>query len=244
MVTEGYNRVKNALQAKHGCAQWKAGINLLTAPIMMSAFMAVNRMTMYESDLETASLLWVTDLTMPDPTMMLPFICAGSFIVNFELSQSLQQGSRSNSAIYIRWAMRVGVLAFAWYFSSQPAALFCYWLGTAIGGSVQPLLLRSMAFRTYFKFPDPPSAGKVALSGIRPPNFIDRMTKSKEAVEELSRKHADAIKASAQMKVQHINDFDVSAMASRVGEENAANNAAEKKEGSDDKKKRRKPRGF
>lgn len=256
VVTDGYNRVKKALQQKHGCAQWKAGINVITAPLMMSAFMAVNRMTMYESDLEKASLLWVTDLTMPDPTMMLPLICAGSFVVNFELSQSLQQGSRTNTAIYIRWAMRVGVLAFTWYFSSQPAALFFYWLGTALGGSCQPLLLRSMAFRKYFDFPDPPSAGKVALSGIRPPNFIDRLTKSKEAVEEQARKHADAVKASAQTKVQHIDEFDISSMVAQVGEENLKNNnnnttssnstaeAANQGATGDGARKRRKPRGF
>lgn len=208
-IQAGYKRMKHALEKKHGCSQTRSMAQLATAPLMMTAFWAVGRMTSYEQSLESASYLWVTDLTMPDPTLGLPLLCAASFVLNFELTQRLQKGGRSSMNIYLRWGLRVGVIGFTWYFSSQPAALFLYWLGTSLGGAAQPILLRNTSFRRYFDFPDPPAAGKLELEGVRAPTFWDKMTKSKEKVDEMTRVHAQKLKEAGQVKLMNIDDFEI-----------------------------------
>eukprot|EP00744_Colponema_vietnamica_P021215 GILI01030263.1.p1 GENE.GILI01030263.1~~GILI01030263.1.p1 ORF type:complete len:456 (-),score=77.75 GILI01030263.1:118-1485(-) len=208
-IQAGYKRMKNALEKKHGGSQTRSMAQMATAPLMMTAFWAVGRMTSYEQSLEVAPYLWVTDLTMPDPTMGLPLLCAASFVLNFELTQRLQKGGRSSMNLYLRWGLRVGVVGFTWYFNNQPAALFLYWLGTSLGGAVQPILLRNQAFRKYFDFPDPPAAGKLELEGVRAPTFWDKMTKSKEKVDEMSRIHSTKLKEAGQVKLMHIDDFEI-----------------------------------
>lgn len=160
IMKDGYKRMEKALYKKHGCSQKRAFISGMTTPVMISAFMAIRRLTMYEDSLETASFLWVTDLTMPDPYNVLPMICGALFVFNFEMNQSLSRGGRGSQVLYVRWAMRVGGFVFLYFFSSQPSALFAYWIGMSAAGMIQPVLLRWQWFRTYFNFPD---ANKVAL---------------------------------------------------------------------------------
>ncbi|CCD15830.1 unnamed protein product, partial [Trypanosoma congolense IL3000] len=160
VIKEGYNRMKLALMKKHRCAQWKNFLTMITAPITLSAFFSVRHLAVYETDLEKAPFLWVSDLTMPDPTYALPAICAGMFLMNFELNQMMQRGGRSSTGLYVRWGMRVGSFVGVYFFASQPAAIFSYWIGLSTAGILQPLLLRWQPFRNFFQLPDPPAVAK------------------------------------------------------------------------------------
>ncbi len=155
VMKEGYKRMEKALYKKHGCSQKRALVSAITSPLMISAFVAIRRLAMYEDSLESASFLWVKDLTMPDPTYILPVLCTLLFVVNFEMNQSTTRGGRSATLLYVRWAMRGGSFIFVYFFSAQPTALFAYWIGMSGAGTVQPMLLRWKWFRTYFNFPDP-----------------------------------------------------------------------------------------
>ena len=208
-IQNGYKRMKTALETKAGASQMRSAAQLVTAPLMMTAFWAIGRMTSYEQSLETATFMWVTDLSMPDPTLALPILCAATFVANFELTQRLQRGGRGSLAIYMRWGMRVGVVGFTWFFHNQPAALFLYWMGTSIGGAMQPILLRNQKFRAYFDFPEPAAAGKLELDGVRAPTFWDKMTKPKEKVEEMAAVHSEKLKEAGKTKLMNIDDFEV-----------------------------------
>lgn len=166
VVQDGYKRMKKALYKKYDCAQWKSGAAAISTPFLISCFMAIRRLAVYEEDLERASFLWVSDLTMPDPTYLLPLICSAFFVLNFELNQSMTRGGRSNSSLYLRWVLRGGCFVFAYMASSQPSALFVYWIGMSCAGLIQPLLLRYQPFRDYFKFPDPPAAARGSIGQI------------------------------------------------------------------------------
>lgn len=107
-----------------------------------------------------APFLWIHDLSMPDPTYILPAICSFMFLINFELNARMQKGTRNAANIYIRWGMRAGSVVGVYFFASQPSAMFAYWIGLSLAGLVQPLLLRWQPFRTYFAFPDPPQAAR------------------------------------------------------------------------------------
>lgn len=155
VMKDGYKRMEKALYKKHGCSQKRAFVGAMASPIMISAFVSIRRLAMYEDSLETASFLWVRDLTMPDPYNILPVICTFLFVYNFEMNQSSTRGGRSTTMLYIRYGMRVGSVVFLYFFSSQPTALFAYWIGMSVAGTIQPLVLRWQGFRDFFNFPAP-----------------------------------------------------------------------------------------
>ena len=154
VMTDGYKRMEKAIYKKYDCHKWGSMAAGASSPLLVTAFMAIRRLAAYEDDLESASFLWITDLTMPDPSMALPLICTVLFISNFEMNQRLNRGGRSAVGMYLRWGIRVGALGFTYYFSSQPACLFAYWIGMSTAGMLQPFLLRNDAFRRAFNFPE------------------------------------------------------------------------------------------
>lgn len=162
VLTDGYKRMEKAIYKKHKCSKYGSFCVGLTSPFMVTAFMAIRRLAAYEDDLESAKFLWITDLTMPDPTFILPLCCATLFLLNFEMNQNLNRGGRSAMGLYARWGVRVGCLIFAYWFQVQPACLFTYWIGMSLAGMLQPLLLRYQPFRDYWGFPDPPKSAQMA----------------------------------------------------------------------------------
>lgn len=162
-LKEGYSRMKHALYTRGQCAQWKSFGAAISAPVTASAFLAIRRLALYESDLQNISFLWIKDLSLPDPTYTLPLLCGVLFLFNFELNQKMQKGGRSSGTLFIRWGTRAGAVVGVYCLSSQPAALFSYWIGLSCIGMLQPLLLRWQPFREMFKFPDPPEAAKANI---------------------------------------------------------------------------------
>lgn len=223
IVKEGYNRLKYALFKKHGCAQWKSFLSMMTAPITMSAFLSIRRLSTYETDLEMAPFLWVGDLTMPDPTYVLPTICAGMFILNFELNQRMQKGGRSSFSMYIRWAVRGGSVVGVYFFASQPSAMFAYWIGLSVAGLLQPTLLRWQPFRDYFGFPDPPQAARASIiSNVKRRSLYEYIFSSKEERAKMNEGHKarhDALRVS---RFENVNDYDL-VLGKEVNDTHVAN---------------------
>lgn len=209
VIKEGYQRMKHALYKKHGCSQWKSFLTMLTAPLTMSAFLSIRRLAMYETDLTMTPFLWVADLTMPDPTYILPAICSTMFVVNFEMNQRMQKGGRSSTNMYIRWAVRVSAVVGVYFFAQQPSALFAYWIGLSVAGLLQPLLLRWQPFRNFFHFPDPPQAARSQImSEVRGPSLYERVFASPEerALRESERQAQR--EATMAKKFETIDDYD------------------------------------
>ena len=154
VMQDGYKRMEKAVYKKHKCSKYGSFVVGITTPVLVTSFMAIRRLAAYEDDLESATFLWIKDLTMPDPTMVLPLCCSCLFLMNFEMNQKLNRGGRSATALYLRWAVRVGALGFSYFCASQPSCLFAYWIGMSTAGMLQPLLLRNAKFRAYFDFPE------------------------------------------------------------------------------------------
>jgi membrane protein insertase Oxa1/YidC/SpoIIIJ len=200
VMTDGYKRMEKAIYKKHGCSKWGSFIAGASSPLLVTAFMAIRRLAAYEDDLESAGFMWITDLTMPDPTLILPFTCSFLFLMNFEMNQRLNRGGRSAVSLYIRWGIRVGAVAFTYYFSSQPACLFAYWIGMSSAGMLQPVLLRNERFRAYF---DMPPQAKIAQQHDENSSWRWVMSKltNKEIVKKVEVKEAP--------KYESINDQDI-----------------------------------
>lgn len=57
-------------------------------PTFMSMFFALRKMPdIYPEDLANGGLLWFTDLSAPDPYLVMPFISAGSFLLMIEMTK-------------------------------------------------------------------------------------------------------------------------------------------------------------
>eukprot|EP00759_Apiculatamorpha_spiralis_P055264 PhF_6_TR7348/c0_g1_i1/m.11045/K03217/yidC, spoIIIJ, OXA1, ccfA; YidC/Oxa1 family membrane protein insertase len=164
IIQDGLKRQRKQLYAKHKCSQIKSMTQLVAAPLLVTAFMAIRNLILYDKSLETAGFLWISDLTMPDPYTLLPLLCMGLFFMNFELNQQLGRGARASSALYMRWGMRVGSVLFLYWTYQQPAAIFLYWLGLSLCGCLQPILLRWQPFREKFNFPEHSDSVKVNKS--------------------------------------------------------------------------------
>ncbi|KAG5484795.1 hypothetical protein LSCM1_06621 [Leishmania martiniquensis] len=210
VIRDGCNRMKYALCKKHKCAQWKSFLTMFTAPLTMSAFLSIRRLTMYETDLEMAPFLWLKDLTMPDSTYTLPAICAGMFLLNFEMNQRMQRGGRSSSGLYVRWAVRASSVVGIYFFASQPSAMFAYWIGLSTAGLLQPMLLRWQPFRDVFHFPDPPQAAKShIISEVKGPSLYERLFATQEERIRLEQQRkADRIKNST-ARIETVDDYEV-----------------------------------
>lgn len=210
VIKDGYNRMKYALCKKHNCSQWKSFLTMITAPVTMSAFLSIRRLAMYETDLEMAPFLWVKDLTMPDPTYALPAICAGMFLLNFEMNQRMQRGGRSSSTMYVRWAVRGASVVGIYFFAAQPSAMFAYWIGLSTAGLLQPILLRWQPFRDFFRFPEPPQAAKSnIISEIKGPSLYERLFATQEEKVRLGeQRKAERLKNST-ARVETVEDYEV-----------------------------------
>ncbi|CCW63520.1 unnamed protein product [Phytomonas sp. EM1] len=210
IVKEGYSRLKSALMKKHKCSQWKTFATMLTAPVTMSAFLSVRRLALYEEDLQAVPFLWVTDLTLPDPTYALPAVCVTMFLGNFELNQRMQRGGRSSSSIYIRWGMRAGATVGFYFIAQLPAAMFVYWIGLSMVGLLQPILLRWQPFRNFFDFPDPPQAARQRIvSKIKGPTLYERFLVSKEEKLRRERERRAQHDLLSKRKFETIDDYEV-----------------------------------
>jgi YidC/Oxa1 family membrane protein insertase len=75
-------------------------------------------------------ILWFTDLTAPDPYLLLPVLSSLTMLASMEITMKNVDPSQ-------RWIMRVlpiGILIFTWTF---PAGLFVYWIANNIVTLVQ-----------------------------------------------------------------------------------------------------------
>ncbi|PWV02605.1 hypothetical protein C4B63_2g249 [Trypanosoma cruzi] len=102
-------------------------------------------------DFGTSSFLWCPALTMPDPYGVLPLSFCVLTLMNFELSISkeLKKGWMKN----LIWGGRLACFCILPAVAQIRAGVALYFLGMSLVGLIQPLLLRSSKFRTWFNFP-------------------------------------------------------------------------------------------
>ena len=76
-----------ALYKKNGCNPYKMALTpLMQLPVFISFFMALRQMAAVPVEsMKTGGLYWFTDLTVPDPYYILPFMGCGAFIAIIEV---------------------------------------------------------------------------------------------------------------------------------------------------------------
>ncbi|KAJ5602817.1 hypothetical protein N7537_005773 [Penicillium hordei] len=179
------------INAAHGIKTWKSILPMLQIPLGFGCFRVVRAMTSLPVPaLAAESAGWIKDLTIADPTYILPMIAAGT------LCLSLRRGGESGqmpmmqteAGKYIIYGFPVMSFAFM---SFMPSALQFYFVATGLFGLGQTYLINSNVFRTWMSMSiaQKPSNGpkysavtqNTQSKGLR--QLLERLEKEKAAQE-------------------------------------------------------------
>ncbi|XP_045864264.1 mitochondrial inner membrane protein OXA1L [Meles meles] len=140
-------------QKKHDVKFFRPLILPLTqAPIFISFFIALREMAnLPVPSLQTGGLLWFQDLTLSDPTYILPLVVTATMWGVLELGA--ETGVQSSDLQLMRNVFRVMPLAVLPITIHFPTAVFMYWLSSNMFSLVQVACLRIPAVRTILKIP-------------------------------------------------------------------------------------------
>ncbi|XP_025726143.2 mitochondrial inner membrane protein OXA1L [Callorhinus ursinus] len=140
-------------QKKHDVKLFRPLILPLTqAPIFISFFIALREMAnLPVPSLQTGGLLWFQDLTLSDPTYILPMVVTATMWGVLELGA--ETGVQSSDLQWMRNVIRVMPLAVLPITIHFPTAVFMYWLSSNTFSLVQVTCLRIPAVRTILKIP-------------------------------------------------------------------------------------------
>lgn len=126
-------------------------VPLAQAPLFVSFFMGLRRManTPVES-LKEGGLWWFTDLTIADPTYLLPLITSATLYLTIEIGTDSARLSAQNMHLmkYFLRALPICIFPFMMNF---PSAILCYWACSNFLSLAQVSFLKIPAVREYFK---------------------------------------------------------------------------------------------
>uniref|UniRef100_W8BGV9 Mitochondrial inner membrane protein OXA1L n=1 Tax=Ceratitis capitata TaxID=7213 RepID=W8BGV9_CERCA len=126
-------------------------VPLAQAPLFISFFMSLRAManTPVES-MRDGGLFWFTDLTVADPTFMLPLITSATLYLTIEIGTDSARLSAQNMSMmkYVLRALPIAIFPFTMNF---PAAILTYWACSNFISLGQVAMLRIPAVRDYFK---------------------------------------------------------------------------------------------
>ncbi|KAI9730970.1 MAG: hypothetical protein M1818_008046 [Claussenomyces sp. TS43310] len=117
-----------------------------------------------ESSFSTEGALWFTNLSAPDPHLLLPFMLSGAMLLNLMPARRKTVPGTTQSAMARRLTNGLRVVAlFAGPMTLQmPSAMLLYWISSSLLACLQGLVLdRLMPLRP----PVPPCKPRAALSG-------------------------------------------------------------------------------
>ncbi|KAM6202562.1 mitochondrial inner membrane protein OXA1L [Rhynchocyon petersi] len=140
-------------QKKHDVSVFRPLILPLTqAPIFISFFIALREMAnLPVLSLQTGGLWWFQDLTVYDPTYVLPLVVTATMWGVLELGA--ETGMQSSDLQWMRNVIRVMPLAVLPITIHFPTAVFMYWLSSNLFSLGQVACLRIPAVRTVLKIP-------------------------------------------------------------------------------------------
>jgi YidC/Oxa1 family membrane protein insertase len=108
---------------EHGFSYLKAMYALSQPPIIFAMFYSFKKMgELPIPGLQNGGLWWFTDLTLPDPTYILPAVTAGLIGLSMEAVTSMNGVSRMSNSM--KNFLRLMTFVMMYYTSSFPAVLF------------------------------------------------------------------------------------------------------------------------
>lgn len=126
-------------------------------PIFLGMFFGMRKMPeLFPTELGTGGMLWFVDLTVPDPTYILPIACGLSFIATIESGKHQMIDSNQQYGPTIVNVFRAMAVVMVPVMTTFPAAMLCYWVPNNFITMVQSMALRTEFVKKQFGIWDRP----------------------------------------------------------------------------------------
>ncbi|KAG0032093.1 Mitochondrial inner membrane protein oxa1l [Podila clonocystis] len=166
------------LFAKNDCNPIKSLIlPLIQAPVMISFYLALRDMAnLPVPQFKDGGVSWFTDLTIADPTYVLPVASSLGFLAIMELGSEAGGVAQPKA---MKNVMRVMAVAMVPLTMNFPSAIFVYWLTSNAFTASQIMFFKAPAVRRFFNIPQLISHPK-AKTQTKQPGFMESFKASYE----------------------------------------------------------------
>ncbi|KAG0279437.1 Mitochondrial inner membrane protein oxa1l, partial [Linnemannia exigua] len=171
-------RLHNELFAKNDCNPLKSlMLPLLQAPVMISFYLALRDMAnLPVPQFKEGGIAWFTDLTIADPTYVLPVASSLGFLAIMELGSEAGGVAQPKA---MKNVMRVMAVAMVPLTMNFPSAIFVYWLTSNVFTASQILFFKAPAVRKFFNIPQLMNHPKPKVA-VKQPGFMESFKASYE----------------------------------------------------------------
>ncbi|XP_075160855.1 OXA1L mitochondrial inner membrane protein isoform X2 [Haematobia irritans] len=152
-------------------------VPLAQAPLFLSFFMGLRGMANAPVEsMRDGGLFWFTDLTIADPTFMLPIITSLTLLLTVEIGTDTARLSAQNMGMmkYVLRALPIAIFPFTMNF---PAAILTYWACSNFISLGQVAILKIPSVREYFKI-DKMVIHKAENLPVKKKKFVEGMKES------------------------------------------------------------------
>jgi len=130
---------------------------LVQAPLFMGMFFGMRKLPdLFPEACANGGLFWFTDLTVPDPTYILPLACGLSFLATIETGKDQMLDSNPQHGPMIVNAFRAMAVVMVPMITTFPSAMLCYWVPNNFITMVQSISLRNDRVKQQFGIWDRP----------------------------------------------------------------------------------------
>jgi len=155
-ASEKYKDELSGLFKKHNCSPGRSMIGVVVqAPLFISFFFALRKMSETYPSFQTGGMMWFTDLSLADPSYVLPVIASMTMLASIELGadtgQSMQQ-QQGNMKMMFRGLSIFMVPCVI--IGGIPNGVFMYWITANSFSLCQVLLLKIPGLKEALGIPD------------------------------------------------------------------------------------------
>jgi len=134
--------------AQNNIQMWKMALPMLGIPMFIGFFIALRRLAANMESFQTGGMLWFQDLSLADPTYILPVVSTSLQLITFEVAMRFGSTAMDTSRVpnnlmkYIQWGLRGVFVLMLPMVAGFPTALFCYWITNGLFSLFQTVLFK------------------------------------------------------------------------------------------------------
>ncbi|KND02806.1 YidC/Oxa1 family membrane protein insertase [Spizellomyces punctatus DAOM BR117] len=180
-------------------------IALVQAPVFISFFFGLKGMAeLPVPGFETGGLAWFANLSIPDPTYVLPIVASLGMLAVMELGAEMGTQVNNAQTATFKNVLRIALIGSIPFTAQLPSAIFMYWISTNAFTLLQTFALKNPSFRRLCNIPAlNPVARAVQHQGmaqIQKLSFAESMKMVKQAAEERKKREETALEAAKKIR--------------------------------------------
>ena len=186
-----YMMQMKALWKKHDVNPLSPLLGFAQIPVFISMFFGMKTMHEYYPGMETGGAAWFTDLSVADPTYVLPVLNGLTFLAMVRFGADGMSTPDPKQKEYFQWGMSALAVITVPMTAHFPAAVFCYWVPQNIYSLGLTKTLAADSVRKGLGLPTIAEMNKIRGEGTsKPASMAETLEKMQKGVESISRKVA------------------------------------------------------